>query len=224
MNEQLFQAASAKADDMLEKNYFAHTSPSGITPWFWFEKEDYDYKFAGENLAINFSTAEDQQKAWMESETHRKNILDPNYRQIGLAIKKGFINNKLTTITVQEFGTPMVYVEPSVNKNIAKNSFLPKIVDLSLGEKVYAADNSLSKIIINDQKKIRVFDFFESIAVVAILVIIFFNSMAIIWVTYKSFFINRKKELKINPTFSLYDISQDEYLEFLKKFSMKRCG
>jgi hypothetical protein len=110
VNEKLSQAAEKKIDDMLKNDYFAHTSPSGIAPWAWFTKVGYDYKFAGENLAINFSNAAEQQAAWMKSETHRKNILSPDYKEIGAAVRKGIINGKAVTLTVQEFGTQNIYV------------------------------------------------------------------------------------------------------------------
>ncbi|MFZ2192831.1 MAG: CAP domain-containing protein [Candidatus Moraniibacteriota bacterium] len=101
----LKEVATLKANDMVTNKYFAHTSPQGITPWYWFEKVGYDYRYAGENLAINFITAEDQQEAWMNSPTHRKNILNVDYQEIGVAVVAGEINGQEGIITVQEFGT-----------------------------------------------------------------------------------------------------------------------
>ena len=103
-NIQLFEAAREKSEDMIANNYFAHTSPKGITPWYWIEKNGYDYIYAGENLAINFSSSEEQHKAWMESLEHRKNIINPHYKEIGVAVKRGGINGKEAVITVQVFG------------------------------------------------------------------------------------------------------------------------
>lgn len=103
----LMKAAREKAADMTMLQYFSHISPNGVSPWHWFEKNNYDYKYAGENLAINFTSAEDQQRAWMQSETHKKNILNPNYREIGVAIKEGYVNGKPAVVTVQLFGTKM---------------------------------------------------------------------------------------------------------------------
>lgn len=104
-NATLNKIAQDKLGDMIKNNYFAHTSPKGVTPWSWYEKEKYDYKYAGENLAINFVTAESQQKAWMDSLTHKKNIMNPEFREIGVAVGAGEINNQMAIITVQEFGT-----------------------------------------------------------------------------------------------------------------------
>ncbi|MFA5777633.1 MAG: CAP domain-containing protein [Parcubacteria group bacterium] len=104
-NENLDQVAKDKLDDMIKNNYFAHTSPSGITPWSWFEKNKYDYKYAGENLALGFSSVESEHQAWMNSPTHKKNILNPNYKEIGVAVGKGIIDNNLVILAVQEFGS-----------------------------------------------------------------------------------------------------------------------
>ncbi len=104
-NSLLYRAAQEKVSDMINNDYFAHTSPKGISPWYWIEKGGYDYKYAGENLAINFTSAESQHEAWMASATHRKNILNPNYKEIGVAIAKGKINGQAPIITVQLFGT-----------------------------------------------------------------------------------------------------------------------
>lgn len=104
-NEKLSKVAAAKADDMIKNNYFAHTSPAGLTPWYWFDKEGYNYKYAGENLAINFKTTEEQHKAWMDSPTHRKNILNSNFSEIGIAVAAGEINGQMAIVSVQEFGT-----------------------------------------------------------------------------------------------------------------------
>lgn len=104
-NQKLDKIAQDKIQDMIKNNYFAHTSPKGVTPWSWYEKENYDYKYAGENLAINFLTAEGQQKAWMDSPTHKKNIMNPQFQEIGVAVAAGEINKQMAIITVQEFGT-----------------------------------------------------------------------------------------------------------------------
>ena len=104
-NDLLQQAAEEKADDMIRGNYFAHISPQGKSPWHWIEKNDYDYVYAGENLAMNFTTAEEEQSAWMKSPLHRKNILNPKYNETGVAVRHGVIEGKETTVVVQMFGS-----------------------------------------------------------------------------------------------------------------------
>jgi len=104
-NSVLNQAAMAKANDMIANNYFAHTSPSGTSPWYWFKQADYIYTYAGENLAMDFIEAEDVVDAWMASPTHRKNIVNGKYQEIGVAVKPGEIDGRKTIICVQFFGT-----------------------------------------------------------------------------------------------------------------------
>lgn len=108
-NSSLSAAAAAKAADMLKNDYFAHTSPDGISPWHWIKQAGYRYKAAGENLAINFDTAKEQHSAWMKSATHRANILNGQYREIGVAVVKGKIDGQESIVTVEFFGTP-IYV------------------------------------------------------------------------------------------------------------------
>jgi len=130
-NEKLTKAAGDKAEDMVKNGYFSHTSPKGATPWVWFDKNNYDYKYAGENLAMDFLTSESQQKAWMESETHRKNILNPEFQEVGVAVKQGLINGKITIITVQEFGSRTDYVKPASKKiNVNNNEKASKRMEV----------------------------------------------------------------------------------------------
>ena len=104
VNSQLTQAAEKKAMNMINQDYFAHTSPDGLTPWYWLTKVGYKYTTAGENLAKGFTESIYVNNAWMNSPTHRANILNKNYQDIGIAVLKGTINGKETTIAVQFFG------------------------------------------------------------------------------------------------------------------------
>ena len=83
-NALLDAAAQDKANDMVANNYFAHTSPSGITPWYWFNYVGYNFSTAGENLAVNFDDSSDVTTAWMNSPEHRENILNAGFTQIGI--------------------------------------------------------------------------------------------------------------------------------------------
>ncbi|MGD0577062.1 MAG: CAP domain-containing protein, partial [Candidatus Staskawiczbacteria bacterium] len=69
----LDKAAQLKAQNMVANNYFAHTSPTGLTPWHWFLLVGYNYKYAGENLAIGFFDSDEVYKAWLNSPEHRAN-------------------------------------------------------------------------------------------------------------------------------------------------------
>lgn len=94
-------AALAKAEDMINKNYFAHVSPEGKKPWDWFKNLGYNYSYAGENLAEGYTDPIDLENSWMSSPTHRANILSPFYSEIGLAV----VNRDDTNIIVQFFGS-----------------------------------------------------------------------------------------------------------------------
>src|SRR3989338_4435776 len=99
-------AAQAKADDMAAKGYFAHVSPEGKDPWYWFRQQGYTFLYAGENLAVDFFDSIDVERAWMNSPTHRANIIDSRYTEIGIAIAKGTFEGHDTVFVVQMFGTP----------------------------------------------------------------------------------------------------------------------
>lgn len=102
----LTAVAQAKANDMAAKSYFSHTSPEGKSPWHWYKQEGYVFTYAGENLAIDFSDSADVERAWMNSPTHRANILNGKFTQIGIALAVGEYQGRKTTFVVQEFATP----------------------------------------------------------------------------------------------------------------------
>lgn len=105
-NPKLDKAAEMKGQDMSSKGYFAHDSPEGVTPWYWFKQAGYTFLYAGENLAINFTDSSDVEEAWLNSPLHRANILNVEFREIGLATVKGVYNDYPTIYIVQMFGTP----------------------------------------------------------------------------------------------------------------------
>ncbi len=106
LNEDLNKAARLKAQDMLDNQYWAHVSPSGIQPWRWFDEVGYEYNSAGENLAKNFSTTEAAMLAWMNSAGHRDNILHDGYKEVGFAVLSGEIDGQPTSLVVALFGSP----------------------------------------------------------------------------------------------------------------------
>lgn len=115
-NSALGKAATLKARNMFEENYWAHFAPSGKSPWDFILGSGYKFTFAGENLAKNFSTSEDVVKAWMASPTHRDNLLNSKYKDIGIAVEEGILNGQKTILVVQEFGsTSALAGKPSVD-------------------------------------------------------------------------------------------------------------
>jgi len=107
-NDKLSTAASLKAQDMFAKNYWAHFAPDGKTPWDFILNSGYQYEYAGENLAKNFLFSDGVVSTWMNSQTHRDNILKREYTEVGYAIVNGILNGEQTTLVVQMFGKPIV--------------------------------------------------------------------------------------------------------------------
>ncbi|MBU0618650.1 hypothetical protein KKD62_00265 [Patescibacteria group bacterium] len=106
-NSVLAEAARQKASDMFTLDYWAHFSPSGKSPWWFFQNTEYSYRYAGENLARDFDQSNNVVIAWMNSPTHRDNILNSNYEEIGIAVVDGVLQGQETTLVVQFFGTPV---------------------------------------------------------------------------------------------------------------------
>ncbi len=107
----LDKAAAMKAKDMVESGYFSHYSPSGVSPWHWFDTVGYDYLHAGENLAVHFTESNKVVQAWMDSPTHRANIMNGAYTEIGVGSAKGIYNGRSTIFVVQLFGTERIQTQ-----------------------------------------------------------------------------------------------------------------
>lgn len=106
VNSALSLAAQKKAENMFQENYWSHYSPGGKTPWDFILGAGYKYEYAGENLAKNFLFSNGVVDAWMNSTTHRDNLLKKEYTEVGFAIVNGVLNGEQTTLVVQLFGKP----------------------------------------------------------------------------------------------------------------------
>ena len=106
INPVLSEAAQKKAEHMFQNNYWAHIAPDGTEPWDFILGEGYDYVYAGENLAKNFGTSDDVVEAWYNSSSHRENLLNDHYKEIGFAVVNGVLDGYETTLVVQMFGAP----------------------------------------------------------------------------------------------------------------------
>src|SRR3972149_11733638 len=104
-NPTLSQAAQAKGLHMIENDYWAHVAPDGTQPWKFFTDFGYKYRYAGENLARDFSNASSAVDAWMASNSHRENMLSSKYKEIGIGIVEGDMAGVDTTIIVEFLGT-----------------------------------------------------------------------------------------------------------------------
>lgn len=105
MNDKLTQAAQRHAIDMASKNFLSHTGSDGSTIQSRIQDTGYSFQTLGENVAAGQSTPAAVLKSWMNSPGHKRNILNPNYTEIGLA----YAMNSSSTYThywTQDFGRP----------------------------------------------------------------------------------------------------------------------
>lgn len=126
VSPQLTDSAQQKGNDMLKEDYFAHISPSGVTPWFWLKKVGYNYQVAGENLAVDFTEAEAVVAAWMASPSHRENMLLPEYTEIGIGVATGEFQGGTSTTVVQHFALPVGEVTPQTTGSTLAAKVNPK--------------------------------------------------------------------------------------------------
>jgi len=135
-NPVLTASAKAKAEDMFKNDYWAHNSPQGKTPWTFFDNAGYKYSVAGENLAKDFYDTDSLIKAWMNSPTHKANIVHSKYKEIGIAVVNGTLGGIKTTLVVQHFGTPLM-AQAAPKTTVAKqtsDAVEPKVVNQPISE------------------------------------------------------------------------------------------
>jgi uncharacterized protein YkwD len=99
INMGLTRLAGDYAQDMINRNFFAHNNPEGQTPFDRMRARGIPFGYAGENLAINNSVSAAEQ-AFMNSPGHRANILNPHYTQVGVGVR---YNGGGSVYVVQEF-------------------------------------------------------------------------------------------------------------------------
>lgn len=108
LSSKLDTSAQLKANDMIAKGYWSHVAPDGTQPWYWFEKAHYSYDIAGENLAYGFSTGSEVSAAWMNSPTHKANVLG-DYTEVGFGIASSpNYEGGENTVVVAHYGKPRV--------------------------------------------------------------------------------------------------------------------
>ena len=107
---------------MFKNQYFNHISPSNKTPWDFIKAANYTYVYAGENLAIGYDDSTELHNAWMNSPSHRENIMNPNFREIGIAKVSGTYEGASTIIVVQMFGSQNAATPVSTEKVAGKTT------------------------------------------------------------------------------------------------------
>jgi len=123
LDPDLTQAATLKSRDMIGRDYFEHYN-FGLTPWDFIRNQNYNFLYAGENLAMDFQTSEGMVNAWLNSPTHRQNILSSDFNDTGIGIVKGAYteDGKVheTVMVTDMFGRKKPAIVEVLN-NIAKN-------------------------------------------------------------------------------------------------------
>lgn len=109
LNSQLSSAAQAKANDMVARNYWSHTTPDGKDPWVFIEATGYNFQKAGENLAYGFLTSDETVVGWMNSPGHRANILDSGFKEVGFGFANAasFVGSGEETVVVAMYASPV---------------------------------------------------------------------------------------------------------------------
>lgn len=122
LNSKLSAAAQSKANDMIARNYWSHNTPDGKEPWVFIEAANYEYQKAGENLAYGFSSSSDTVTGWMNSTSHRANILDDAYREVGFGFANAndYVSTGQETIVVAMYGNPAA--APSVAVTVSNSA------------------------------------------------------------------------------------------------------
>ncbi|MFG6433351.1 CAP domain-containing protein [Roseateles sp. LYH14W] len=105
-NAQLTQAAVVHSDDMAAGNFFSHTGSNGSSAGDRVTAAGYAWRGVGENIAAGQTSVAQVVDGWMKSDGHRANLMNPAFRDIGVACIAGSASNTYRTYWSQEFGTP----------------------------------------------------------------------------------------------------------------------
>jgi uncharacterized protein YkwD len=90
-SELLSSVARAHSQDMLARDFVDHINPDGLTPFDRLERAAYRYSAAAENIAAGHgqASAADALNSWLNSPGHRKNVLNPEFSEIGIGYAQG---------------------------------------------------------------------------------------------------------------------------------------
>ena len=102
ISPRLNEAAQAKAQDMVNRNYWSHQTPDQQEPWAFISATGYTFQKAGENLAYGFNNNGQVVAGWMNSPTHKMNMLDKAFEEVGFGVANAtnFTNNGKSTVVV----------------------------------------------------------------------------------------------------------------------------
>lgn len=88
-DESLSKVARDHSEDMIRRNFFSHTNPSGESPAQRARRANYPYQYIGENIAQGYPQPQTVFDGWMKSSGHRANILRNGYQRIGVGVARG---------------------------------------------------------------------------------------------------------------------------------------
>ncbi len=109
-NELLTRAAQKKAKDIFKNSHFGHTIADRAFS-SWIKDEKYEYTYVGENLAMDFISSEGTINAWLDSPTHKQNLLNERFKETGVAVLDGKFESKNTILIVQIFRSARGFCE-----------------------------------------------------------------------------------------------------------------
>lgn len=115
LNSLLNESAKKKAEVMVATQCWSHYCPPGKSPWDFFDDAQYDYIYAGENLAEGYYSIDNLMQAWINSKTHRDNIVKSEFTEVGFSIiYSDYLNNPNNLLVVVHFGSSSQSLDSSV--------------------------------------------------------------------------------------------------------------
>ncbi len=103
----LTTAARQRAIDIFHNQHFSHFNSQGEKFSQTIKEQQYLYRRAGENLALFLNSSQTVVDAWLDSPSHRRNLLNPYYRHTGIVVAKGYFKGKPAILVVQIFAQPI---------------------------------------------------------------------------------------------------------------------
>lgn len=148
LNNLLNISSNEKGVVMIDNQCWSHYCPPGKSPWDFFDDASYDYIYAGENLAEGFYSMDSLMQAWINSKTHRDNIVKPEFTEVGFSILYGnYLNNSNNILVVAHFGTTpsgssvMSAENPKIEITSPENNFLSQEESINIAGTVSGLDN-----------------------------------------------------------------------------------
>ncbi len=133
LNTTLSTSATNKASTMLQTNCWSHYCPPDKEPWDYFKEAGYNYQHAGENLAEGFTNIDSVIDAWMNSPTHRENVLNGDFEEVGFGFAYGDYQGKSNNIIIAvHFGTK--FKPKQIVQNSEPNVLQQQTEDVSVNQ------------------------------------------------------------------------------------------